>query len=157
MERKLSTRCLPCVECKRVTPFKFRGTQIAESRMATTQVVKAFEVEKDVTLRSKMRSIDLILNQFGLECSPEALHQSIVAAVAGATHTDLHRGRLQASLVVVAGILAATVGMMQQSWRRSARDQRRIKRTLDEFTYQGCVHRPSHYFPRKDVHDQRCP
>jgi hypothetical protein len=89
MERKLSTDRLWRTERDQVTPFKFCGTQIAESRMSTTQVVEAFDVEKDVTPRSKMRSIDLILNQFGLERCPEALHQSVIVTVADATRTDL--------------------------------------------------------------------
>ena len=86
MERKLSTSRLLCVEGDRVPPFKFYRTQVAKSRMATTQIVEAFDVEENVVARRPVRSVGLILDKFGLERCPEALHQSVIVTVAGATH-----------------------------------------------------------------------
>ncbi len=61
-----------------MTPFKFHRTQIAKSRMTTTQIVKAFDVEEDVATHSGVRCKGLLLDEFGFERGPEALHQSIV-------------------------------------------------------------------------------
>ena len=104
-----------------MTPFKFHRTQVAKSRMTTAQIVKAFEVEKDVATRSGVRCKGLLLDKFGFERGPEARHQSIVVQ---APLADLRLGDLQVSLVVVAGMLAAAVSMVQQPRRRLARDQR---------------------------------
>jgi hypothetical protein len=133
--------------------FECCRTQVAESRMATTQIVETFDGEEDVVTRSTVRSVGLLPNQLGLEHGPEALHQSVVVTVVGAAYANLHLGGLQASLVVVAGILAAAVGMVKQPRWRSACDQRRIQRALGSFTCQGCLRRPPCSFPRKDIHD----
>ena len=51
MERKVSTDCFWFAEGDRVTLFECCRTQVAKSRVSTTQIVEAFDVEKDVVAR----------------------------------------------------------------------------------------------------------
>ena len=54
------------------------------------------------------------IDQFGFECRLKALHRRVVVAAAHVRETGEHVMRLQQGLILVAGVLAALVGVMEE-------------------------------------------
>jgi hypothetical protein len=62
--------------------------------------------------------VPLMMNHFVLQAAPEALHGCVVVAVPLARHRCLHAELGDQFAIVVGTILAATVRVENQSWRR---------------------------------------
>ena len=69
---------------------------------------------------------------FGLQCSKEAFHHSIVVTVTNAAHADLDIMVFQELLVHMTGILAALVGMIEQTGFWAPSLQRHTQRISDQ-------------------------
>ena len=81
--------------------------------MKTMRVVEALDVSKDAGHRIMASQIAMMVNVFGLELSKETLHGCVVVTVAGAAHADLNGVLFEQLLVRRAGVVAATVGVME--------------------------------------------
>ena len=53
--------------------------------------------------------------EFSFECSETRFHEGVVVAVGGAAHALLDVGASQNRAVTVAGVLAASIGVMNQA------------------------------------------
>jgi hypothetical protein len=97
-----------------VLALKIGWTEIAQSRMAAAQVVPNLNVIEQ-TGTSFLTGDIASVHTLGFEGGEEAFHDRIVITVAGPAHADLNTMFSQQQLVIVAGILAAAIRMVQQS------------------------------------------
>src|SRR5471030_118486 len=91
------------------------GRDIAEARVAPLAVVKAFDVFLYCCFRVSPGRVALMVHQLVFQAAPEALHGRVVVAVPPARHGWLHAELLHQFLIVVSAVLAAAVGVMNQS------------------------------------------
>src|SRR5436190_1955393 len=90
------------------------GAQVAERGMASRSVVPAFNPFADAGSRLLVRAISHAVDQLALESAEEALHHGVVITVAGAAHAAGDVEIVQCQAVLIAGVLHAAVGVMQQ-------------------------------------------
>ena len=83
--------------------------------MQPSAVVESFNVEEDVGLRFGAGTISCSVYQLRFERAEKTLHRSLVVAVPFAAHARSCIDRTQPLLKKMAGVLAATVEMMQQA------------------------------------------
>ena len=95
--------------------FEFMGTQITESRMSPLTIVEQFKVFEDFAACLGSGTPVALINQFELEGGEKTLRHRIIPAVAFTAHAAQHAVRRQQLLILVTGILAAAVGLMQQA------------------------------------------
>ena len=101
--------------------LKLNGRQIGESGVHPLLVVEEFNVVKehrDGFLSRGWDAIAKVIEALGLERTPEALHQSIVVAVALAGHALLYFLLFQKKPERFAGILGALIRVMQRGMQR---------------------------------------
>jgi hypothetical protein len=92
-----------------ITPLELFGGNIAQRRMAALAIIETHNVGKDVGLGFLTGLVILEMDVLAFESAKEALHGSVVIAVADAAHADLYLLVDEKSLVSIAGILAATI------------------------------------------------
>ena len=86
--------------------------------MNTFSIVEAFDPIDDVELRLRTRPIAGSMDAFDFKSLEEALHCGIVPAVGSPAHRLNHFIVSDQFAVTDAGVLAAAVGMHDQSGRR---------------------------------------
>ncbi len=87
----------------------------------------------------------------GLEGAPEGFHQGVVVAIAGATHANDDAVLGEQGQVIMTGVLAALVGIVQQVAARLALSQGQAQRVLNQRLGHIVSHRPAHHPAREDV------
>ena len=85
--------------------------------MAAVMVVEDFDVLKDGRLGFSASLIVMPVGQFVLERMPEAFHRCVVIAAGATTHAGDQAVGGEGIAVVFAGVLAATVAVMDKAWR----------------------------------------
>ena len=90
----------------------------SDRRVHTSVVIKAFDPIDDVELRLSSRLITDPMDAFDFKSLEEALHCGIVPAVGSPAHRLNHFIVSDQFAVTDAGVLAAAVGMHDQSGRR---------------------------------------
>src|ERR1700731_1274018 len=86
--------------------------------MTSGGVVEALDVVGEGGARDVAAGEVLVVDVFGLERREEALGHGVVVAVAGAAHARDQPAAREGGAVVVAGVRAASVGVMQQAGLR---------------------------------------
>ena len=86
--------------------------------MTPLAVVEDFDVFLDGRFRVCPRGIPLMMDHFVLQAPPEALHRRVVVAVPLARHGCPHAELRDQFPIVVSAILAASVRVENQPWRR---------------------------------------
>src|SRR5205807_7533574 len=104
----------------RVYPFVLCRGDIPQRRVAALVVVEDFDVLDDRRTGLRAGGEVSVLDQLFLQRSKEALHRGVIPAVGTATHAAGNAVPGQEALVMVAGVLAAPVGMSQQPLARQA-------------------------------------
>jgi len=137
--------------------LKLDWTQVAQCRMSSMPIVETLNVSEDVTFGLVRRIVFATMNQLGLNGTEETFHGGVIVGISLATHTRLDAMVGQQRLVFIAGILAATVRMMQQpgTRRRSAGLERHLERRSYQVSGRGRIHRPAHNSAREQV-KHRC-
>src|SRR5271168_3515388 len=97
--------------------FELHGTQISDRRVPAFRIIEAFNVVEHIGLGVVARPIGFARRAFGLQRGEEALHRRIVPDIAGAAHGADDAMIGHQLLELLAGVLAATVGVMQQRVR----------------------------------------
>src|SRR5690242_16979273 len=100
--------------------FEFMGTQVAEGRMSPLPIVEQLDVFEDFAAGLGSGTPAALINQFELEGGEKTLRHRIIPAVAFTAHATQHAVRRQQLLILVAGVLAAAIRVMQQALRRLA-------------------------------------
>src|SRR5215510_8757065 len=136
-----------------MTTLEFKRAEVAERGMAPAAVVESFDV-----LEHRATGLDPGLppagvNQFDFERSEETLRHRVVPAVAAAAHAAPDPVQRQQLLVVVAGVLAATIRMMQQPWCRLALSERGPQCLQREAALEPLAQRPADHPAREQIQD----
>jgi hypothetical protein len=93
---------------------------IAQGRVPARGIVEAFDVIEHVLPCLSARAIGFARDPLGFQQGEEAFHRSIVSDVAGPAHRAGDAVVGHQPLELLAGILAARVGVMQQCIGRAA-------------------------------------
>src|SRR5262245_35270286 len=83
-------------------------------RMEPLEIVEPIDVGADRLLRSSRRGVGLVVNELGAQRREEALRDGVVPAVALLAHALGHAHRSERSTVVVAGVRAPAVGVVNE-------------------------------------------
>ena len=111
--------------------------------MASIAVVENLNVFKNVSLSLHSRSIMTMMNQLGFQRAEETFHGGIVVTIALAAHTRLDLIFGQDIAIVLAGVLAAPIRVMQQVRFRLASIQRHSQGGQDQRSFQARRHGPA--------------
>jgi len=87
--------------------------------MTTATIIPDFDVVEDCSPSSLTRRKTMV-HTFRFERGEEAFHGGVVVTVASAAHADGNTVSDQQALIVGAGVLAAPVGVVQQTCLRAA-------------------------------------
>src|SRR5262249_46254355 len=97
--------------------FELMGTQVAQGRMSPLPIVEQLNVFEDCAACLGSGTPVVLINQFELEGGEKTFRHRVIPAVAFTTHAAQHAVRRQQLLILVTGVLAAAVGVMQQALR----------------------------------------
>lgn len=96
------------------TGLKVIGRKEAQSRMMPDGIIEPFDVFEDVPAGLCAGCILLVMNPLVFESAKKTFHDGVVVAVAFAAHADQDPVGFQNGLDLVAGILAATIRVVEQ-------------------------------------------
>ena len=91
--------------------------------MSALAVVERLDVLEDRRSRFLSRLEDTKIHEFELQGRKEALDDGVVPTIAAAAHAAGDAAHVQQILVVLAGVLAPTVRVVQQSGLRISAEQ----------------------------------
>src|SRR6185437_4738638 len=119
--------------------------------MTPHTVVKHFDVLEHT--RSRLRSIliVLIVDQLLLQRGEKTFHRRVLPAVASPAHATGVVVPLQQPLVVVTGVLAATIRVRQQTFTRQATCYRHLQGIHPQTTGNSLTHRPTDALSRVQI------
>ena len=100
--------------------------------MASETIVEHFNVLKNIRLSFGPGGVMTMINLFGFQRTDTTFHRRIIVAIALTAHTNLKLMLGQQGLIVMAGILAAPVRMMDQARRRLAGFKRHLQGVTDQ-------------------------
>jgi hypothetical protein len=107
------------------------------------RIIEAFNIVEHIGLGFVARPIGFARRAFGLQRGEEALHRCIVPDIAGAAHGADDAMIGHQLLELLAGVLAATVGVMQQRVRLASPPDRHHQGIRDELCRHLGAHRPA--------------
>ena len=135
--------------------FEFDWAEISDGGVASGAVVENFDVVEDRELglvaSLKVGSVD----QLVLERVPEALGGGVVVAAAAAAHAGDHAVGGERVAVVLAGVLAAAIAVVDESGAGAPFSDRHVEGLQDQAAVHGRLHGPTDDAPGIEVHD-RC-
>ena len=82
--------------------------------MLARTIVKSHDIAEDFSTGLRVIGKNII-STFAFQSRPEALHRSVIEAIALTTHTHKHASVAEPLLVGMAGILATAIGMVHQA------------------------------------------
>jgi hypothetical protein len=86
--------------------------------VAAVGVVKAFDVIKEHKLGGRPGRGQKLAEAFGFECGKEAFHHGVIVRISRAAHRAAGFGLLQERLKIATGILAPSIGMVEEAWSK---------------------------------------
>ena len=116
-------------------------------------VVEPLDIVEDALPCLVTGAISLVEDPLSFQSAEEALHRRIVPAVALATHAAQHPVLCQELLVVITGILGATIGVMKHSPRRVSPLQGHARCIAYQGRREPLRHGPADNTTRVQVHD----
>ena len=131
------------------------GTQVTQRRVSAPGIVEPLDVVEHIGLGLRAGPIVGTVCTLDLERREEALHRRIVPAVTTAAHAAGHAVLAQRPLELLAGVLAALVGMMQQRAAGAASPDRHQHRVDDELRGHLRAHRPADHAAREQIQHHR--
>src|SRR5215207_6748750 len=138
---------------RRGLAFKRGRTDLAERRMAPPLVIEHLEVleQRDLRLAGAVESI----GDFTLHRREERFHDGVVVAVAAPAHRTRDAAPIEPPLVVLAGVRAPLIRVMQQAQLRAAPLQRHVERLQGEMAVIGRTQRPADHEPGEQIENGR--
>ena len=120
--------------------------------METLGIIKGFDVAEHTVSSVFQFQEFFVVGPLVFEGPEESFHDGVVVAAAGAAHRALDAERLQGFLIIVAGVLAASVTVVEQVLAGgTARLDRAAQGLADEFRRQRMTHGPAHHFATEQV------
>ena len=123
--------------------------------MTPLAVVEDFDVFLDGRFRVCPRGVPLVMDHFVLQATPEALHRRVVVAVPLARHGCPHAELRDQFPIVVSAILAASVRVENQPWRRPLSANSPPQRLRCQFLRHARAERVADHLTGEDVLDAR--
>src|SRR6516225_2712460 len=111
----LARRLWRALSILRCPPFELKWADEVERRMAADRIVEAVDVTADCDRGFDPALEDGAPDEFGLEGLEECLDHGVVEAVSLARHRDRHAVLSQLSLVLDRAVLAAPVGVVNET------------------------------------------
>ena len=112
--------------------------------MEPLSVVIRFDVFEDqVTRGASGQQFQALVLQFGFKRAPEGFHDGVVVAVCFAAHAGNQSVLLERLAVGRAGILHATIGVVDDLLRPAALLHRHLQRRQWQAGFQGLLHGPA--------------
>ncbi len=136
-------------------PFELYRAQIAQGRVPPPGIIEALDVIKHVRFGLVSRAVRLVRRPFGLERGEDALHRGIVPAVAGSAQATGHAVVGQEPLEGLTGVLAPSIGVMQDRLRLAAPPDRQHQGIGDELRGHHRLHGPADDPAREEIHHRR--
>lgn len=121
--------------------------------MAPLAVVEDLDVLLDCRFGVGPCGVPLMINHLVFQAAPEALHRRVVVAVPLARHRCLHAELRDQFAIVVGAILAATVRVQNQPWRRPLSSNGPPQRLRRELLRHPRPKRIAHHLACEDVLD----
>ena len=116
-------------------------------RVSTLRIVEAFDVVEHIGSGLVSGSVHSACCSLGFERGEEALHRRVVPDVARPAHRADDTVVRHQPLELFAGVLAATVGMMQQGIGFATPPDRHDQSIGDELGRHRGTHRPADHAP----------
>ena len=129
------------------------GAGKVERRMAPDGIVEAVDVAGNGALGLGASVEDGPPDELGFECLEECLHHGVVVAISLAGHGDQDAVPTQLGLIVDRAILAAAVGMVDQTGCGAPHGKRFSECRKSEVPMQAISHRPADDAAGKQVDD----
>ena len=111
--------------------------------MIADAIVEDLDVFQDIQPGLIAGGVGLVKYQFSFEGAEETFDWGIVITIPLAAHTTKHLVFGQQGLIIVTGILAASVGMMEQSRRGLSGINGHLQGVDDQLAMQALTHRPT--------------
>ena len=105
--------------------------------MPSDRIIKPGDVFEYISTGLRSSFVILVVDPLTFQGAEEALHDGIVVAVACAAHTDLNVIGSQDLADLLAGILAAPIGVVEQSWIWLTLIQRHAQGVFDQIGGNG--------------------
>ena len=121
--------------------------------MPAFRIIEALDVIEHIGLGFVPRPIGLARRSLGLQRGEEALHRRIVPDVARAAHRADDAVIGHQALELLAGVLAAAIGVMQQRIGFAPPPDRHHQGIGDELRRHPCAHRPTDHTPGEEIDD----
>ena len=134
---------------------KSRRRSITERRVPATAVVKHLDVVEQIGNRRLARSVPGAMHALVLQTVEEALGRRVIPAIPLAAHRANHVVLRQLVLKPTAGVLAATIRVMDQPGRRSPAEPSHGQRVDDNVRAHPSLDRPPDDFPVEQIEHYR--
>src|SRR5215469_3691571 len=123
--------------------------------MSPHTIVKRFDVLEHTDARLRTTPVVLLMHQFLLQRGEKAFHRCVIPAIPSPAHTATDAVPVQQPLIVVAGVLAAAIGVRYQSLARQATRHRHLQSIDHQPAGDPLAHRPADDLPRIQVFHRR--
>src|SRR5690606_24819790 len=119
--------------------------------MSTLGIVEPFDVIEHIGACFISGFVSFPMHPLDLHGREEALHGCVVPAISLATHTAGDTLIGQQPLEILAGVLAALIGMMYQGHRLTTPPDRHHQGINYQLCRHVLAHRPTHHAPRETI------
>lgn len=116
-------------------------------------IVEDLDEVEDRRARLRSRLKLYVMNKLCLERRKEALCDGVIVAISFAAHAALNAAILEDASVLAAGVLASSIGVMNEAAVWPALREGHVERGGNERRRQRVVHGPAHHFARAKVDD----
>ena len=137
----------------KVGKLKFDWRHVSDTRVKALSVVEDFDVLEDGLSCCVARCECDSVYEFFIDCSKETLGNGVVPTVAFATHAWLEAVDFECQLIVRASVLAATVRVMNETWRGASASNRYVECIEREKAVDVGAHRPTNNLMSTQVNE----
>src|SRR5690349_8042909 len=123
--------------------------------MPPLAVVKQFDIFEHLVAGLSSSTPPAPIHEFDFERGEKTFRHRVVPAIAFTAHAALDAVYRQQLLILVAGVLAAAIRVMQQTLRRMAVLQRHLQGVQHDAAFEPFAERPANHAAREQIDDYR--
>src|SRR6516165_9095081 len=123
--------------------------------MSPLAVVEQFDIFEQLVAGLSSGTPPALTDQFNFERGKKTFRHRVVPAVAFTAHATLDAVNRQQLLILVAGVLAAAIRVMQQTLRRLAVLQGHLQGVQRDAAFEPFTQRPADHATREQIEDDR--
>src|SRR5215469_13603950 len=121
--------------------------------MPSLAVVEHFDIFEYLVAGVSSSTPPALIDQFDFERGEKTFRHGVVPAIALTAHAALYAVYRQQLLILVAGVLAAAIRVMQQTRRRVAVLQRHLQGVQDDAAFEPFIQRPANHAAGEQIED----